>query len=103
MGRKSKREGIYVYIELIHFAVQYKLTQHCIAHVYTSIEINFSKDREKASYYLPGNLSLKTNGSSILNKILQWNFSQFSPMDLILLWLDLGSAACFLEVCLHLD
>ena len=28
MGRKSKKEGIYVYIELIHFAVHQKLTKH---------------------------------------------------------------------------
>ena len=33
MGRKSKSEGIYVYIELIHFAVQQKLTHHCKATV----------------------------------------------------------------------
>ena len=25
----SKQEGIYVYVQLIHFAVQQKLTQHC--------------------------------------------------------------------------
>ena len=31
MRRKSKKEGIYVYVELIHFAVQYKLTQYCKA------------------------------------------------------------------------
>ena len=31
MGRKSKKEGIYVYIQLIHFVVQRKLTQHCKA------------------------------------------------------------------------
>ena len=31
MGRKSKEEGIYVYVWLIHFAVQQKLTQHCKA------------------------------------------------------------------------
>ena len=31
MGRKSKKEGIYVYIWLIHFAVQQKLTQQCKA------------------------------------------------------------------------
>ena len=30
-GRKSKKEGMYVYIELIHSAVQEKLTQHCKA------------------------------------------------------------------------
>ena len=28
MGRKSKEEGIYVHVQLIHFAVQQKLTQH---------------------------------------------------------------------------
>ena len=33
MGRKSKSERIYVYIELIHFAVQQKLTHHCKATV----------------------------------------------------------------------
>ena len=31
VGGRSKREGIYVYIELIHFIVQQKLTQHCEA------------------------------------------------------------------------
>jgi len=30
VGRgRSKREGIYVYIELIHFIIQQKLTQYC--------------------------------------------------------------------------
>ena len=28
VGERSKREGIYVYIELIHFIMQRKLTQH---------------------------------------------------------------------------
>ena len=28
MGKESKKEWIYVYVELIHFAVQQKLTQH---------------------------------------------------------------------------
>ena len=28
VGRRSKREGIYVYTELIHLVVQQKLTQH---------------------------------------------------------------------------
>ena len=32
-GRKSKRDGIYVYIQLIHFIVQEKLMQHCKATV----------------------------------------------------------------------
>ena len=30
MGRKSKKEGIYVYIKLIHFAVQQTLIQHSL-------------------------------------------------------------------------
>ena len=28
MGKESKKEWIYVYIKLMHFAVQQKLTQH---------------------------------------------------------------------------
>ena len=28
LGGKSKQEGIYVYLELIHFIVQQKLAQH---------------------------------------------------------------------------
>ena len=31
IGGKSKKEGIYVYIWLIHFILQQKLTQHCKA------------------------------------------------------------------------
>ena len=31
VGGRSEREGIYVYIQLIHFVVQQKLTQHCKA------------------------------------------------------------------------
>ena len=31
MGGKSKEEGFYVFMYLIHFAVQQKLTQHCKA------------------------------------------------------------------------
>ena len=31
MGRKFKTEWIYVYIHLVHFAVQQKVTQHCTA------------------------------------------------------------------------
>ena len=29
MGRVSKKEWIYIYVQLIHFAIQQKLTQHC--------------------------------------------------------------------------
>ena len=31
MKARSKREGIYVHIELIHFIAQHKLVQHCKA------------------------------------------------------------------------
>ena len=31
VGGRLQREGIYVYIELIHFVVQQELTQHCKA------------------------------------------------------------------------
>ena len=33
-GGMPKREGIYVYIRLIHFAVQQKITQHCKATIF---------------------------------------------------------------------
>ena len=29
MGAESKREGLHVFAQLIHFVVQQKLTQHC--------------------------------------------------------------------------
>ena len=29
MGKETKKEWIYVYIQLIHFALQQKLIQHC--------------------------------------------------------------------------
>ena len=29
MGGRSTREGVYVYIQLIHYIVQQKVTQHC--------------------------------------------------------------------------
>ena len=31
VGGRAKRDGIYVYIQLVHFIVQQKLTQHCKA------------------------------------------------------------------------
>ena len=34
MGRKSKKEGIFVYVQLSHFDVQQKLTQHCKATIF---------------------------------------------------------------------
>ena len=44
MGRKSKKEGMYVYIQLIHFAVQEKLTQHCKA---TPLHLKLIKNKQK--------------------------------------------------------
>jgi hypothetical protein len=32
---RFKREGIYVYIWLIHFLVQHKLIQHCTATIFS--------------------------------------------------------------------
>ena len=43
MGRKSKKEWKYVYIELIHFTVQQKLTQYCKA---TTIKIIKIRDKK---------------------------------------------------------
>ena len=34
VGGRSKREGIYIHIELIHFALQQKLTQYCKAIIF---------------------------------------------------------------------
>ena len=33
MGKKSKKERMYVYIQMIHFAVQEKRTQLCKANI----------------------------------------------------------------------
>ena len=44
MGRKSKEEGIYVYVRLIHLNVQQKLTQkHCKA---TILQLRKQKDKK---------------------------------------------------------
>ena len=36
-GRRSKREGIHVYLWLIHFVVKQKLTQHCVQQLYPDL------------------------------------------------------------------
>ena len=36
MGKKSKKEEIYEYVWLIHFAIQQKLTQQCKATILQS-------------------------------------------------------------------
>ena len=46
VGGRLQREGIYVYIELIHFVVQQKLTQHCKA-----IILQLKKKKKKRSDY----------------------------------------------------
>ena len=44
-GGRSQREGIYIYIELIHFIVQQELTQHCKA-----IILQFKKKTNQLRY-----------------------------------------------------
>lgn len=34
-GREAPREGLYVYIQLIHFVLQQKLIQHCTAIIFS--------------------------------------------------------------------
>ena len=51
MGGRVKREGLYVYIELIHFAVHLKLTQHCKS---TILQLKMKKEKcQKLSSYFP--------------------------------------------------
>jgi len=59
MGRKSKEEGIYVYMELIDFAVQQKLTQHCKATILQLI----LKKRMAVQFYRRLKRILKLSGS----------------------------------------
>ena len=42
MGKDSKKEK--VYIQLLHFAVEQKRTQHCKSTTLTPIKINFKKE-----------------------------------------------------------
>ena len=44
MRGRSKREGIYVYIQMIHFVIQQKVTQHCKA---TIPQLKKKKEEEK--------------------------------------------------------
>ena len=43
MGGKLKRKEIYVYLQLIHFDVQQKLTQHCKYPLIKNVNKIFSK------------------------------------------------------------
>ena len=46
MGRKSKIWDTYIYIQLIHFAVKQKLTQHCKATILLQIILKREKNIE---------------------------------------------------------
>ena len=52
-GGKSKREGIYAYIQLIHFVVQQKLVQYC-----KPIILQFKKKSESLCSILETNTTL---------------------------------------------
>ena len=47
LNGRSKREGIYAYIQLIHFIVQQKLTQHCKATIPPKKKKKKKTEREK--------------------------------------------------------
>ena len=59
MGRKFKEEGIYVYMEVIDFAVQQKVTQHCKATILQLIK----KKRMAVQFYRRLKRILKLSGS----------------------------------------
>ena len=52
MGGRSKREGIQVYIQLVHFIVQQKLTQHCKATILQWKKKNETENSEPQRLYL---------------------------------------------------
>ena len=45
MRGRLKREGIYLYLQLIHIAVQQKLTQHCKA-IILQLKINLKINKK---------------------------------------------------------
>ena len=47
VGRRLQREGMYVYVQLIHFVVQQKLTQHCKAIIFHSRKKELNMPFEK--------------------------------------------------------
>ena len=67
MGGSSKGTGIYVYIQLIHFIVQQKLTQHCKAII---VQFFLSQKRKKESILCH---------SCLLNKVMQSSEDNFFP------------------------
>ena len=63
-GKKIKEEGIYVYVEPVHFAVQYELTQHCKATI----------SQEKLIFLKKGNA-----GTSL---VVQWLRIHFAMQEM---------------------
>ena len=58
MGGKPKREGIYVYIQLIYIVVYYKLTQHCKAIIYQKKKASLTEGQTGGYSRLTGQGSL---------------------------------------------
>ena len=73
VGRRFQREGIYVYIRLIHFAEQQKLTQHCKTTIFQYTEINKWPTKEKKKSATSPNFSCKSmhRRQSDVNKITE--------------------------------
>ena len=61
MGGRVKREGIYVYILLIHVIVQQKLIQHCKA-----IILQLKKEQVSALPDLPPDWERRTQGMIVV-------------------------------------
>ena len=93
MGRKSKEEGMYVHMWLIHFAVQQKLTQHCKA---TVLQFKKKKIVGRRTPPLPlmlelvsehkrvvaGALACSQGSVAFLNRVLCSNFIKFRVSNL---------------------
>ena len=57
VGERLKREGIYVNIQLIHFVVELKLTQHCKA-----VILQFFKKNTISQYNFKNTFSIELKG-----------------------------------------
>ena len=74
MGRKFKKEGIYVYVYLIHFSVEQKLTQHCEAIMCVLVAQSYATLCGPVDCSLPGS----TAHGILQERILEWVASPFS-------------------------
>ena len=87
MGVRVGREGMYVYMKLIHFAIQQKLTQHCKA-VYPNLKIiiKFSYFKRKSlsnslcRSALPLVFPVSVNGTTRYLHVLLKSFFSFTPL-----------------------